>query len=156
MPATRPSLVPESGSLRIGPPPPPAPSVLENIPGAPPQPPPATDKPYLARLVLLVPAEVISLYVAMKQAAEKFLPAFGLVCLLLVILVRAKATWADGRPEWISVGISAISFSLWIYSVGGALPYLPAPADPGIISVAIAVWTFAVPYFYQGTKPATP
>ena len=116
---------------------------------------PSPEKPYLARLVLLVPAEVISLYVAMKPAAEKFLPAFGLVCLLLVILVRIKATWADGRPEWGSVSISAVSFGLWVYSTGGSLPWLAPPTDAGVISVAIAVWTFVVPFFYQGEKSTT-
>lgn len=120
------------------------------------QAPTAPDKPYLARLVLLVPAEVISLYVALKQTAAAFLPQFGIVCLLLVILVRWKATTGeDGKPEWGSVLISTLSFGLWIYSVGGSLPWLPAPKDPGVISVAIGVWTFAVPYFYQGGKPAT-
>lgn len=92
----------------------------------------------------------------MKPAAEKFLPAFGLVCLLLVILVRVKATWEDGRPEWGSVGISAVSFGLWVYSTGGSLPGLPAPADAGMIAVAIAVWTFVIPFFYQGEKAAEP
>jgi hypothetical protein len=116
---------------------------------------PPPEKPYLARLVLLVPAEVISLYVAMKPVAKDFLPSFGLVCLLLVLMVRMKATWADGGPEWGSVGISAVSFGLWIYSTGGSLPWLPAPKDAGVIAVAIAVWTFVVPFFYQGEKTTT-
>ena len=146
----------EPGSLRIGKAAPiERPHVagmeLEAVPQTT-EPPP--EKPYLARLVLLVPAEVISLYVAMKPAAENFLPTFGLACLLLVILVRMKATWADGGPEWGSVGISAVSFGLWIYSTGGNLPWLPAPTDAGVIAVAIAVWTFVVPFFYQGEKAA--
>ncbi|MFD0894289.1 hypothetical protein KBB96_09760 [Luteolibacter ambystomatis] len=153
------------GSLRVGPAAPapvrPADPGLEAVEppanGAPPQAPAtAPDKPYLARLVLLVPAEVISLYVALKPTAVNFLPQFGIVCLLLVILVRWKATkGTDGKAEWGSVVISAISFGLWIYSVGGSLPWLPAPKDAGVIAVAIGVWTFTVPYFYQGAKPAS-
>lgn len=111
------------------------------------------EKPYLARLVLLVPAEVISLYMALKPAAVNFLPWFGLICLALVILVRVKATAVGGRPEWLGVGISTGSFALWLYATGGSLPGLPPPADAGIISVAVGVWIFAVPYFYTGSTP---
>lgn len=114
----------------------------------------AAEKPYLARLVLLVPAEVISLYIAMKPLAEKFMDAFGLVCLLLVVLVRMKATTDNGKPEWISVIISVISFGLWVYAVGGQLPLLPDTIDANVMAVSIAVWTFAIPYFYRGQTPA--
>jgi hypothetical protein len=138
----------KAGSLSIGSPPMPArPSTgFESDVKAPAQ----VEKPYLSRLVLLVPAEVISLYVAFKTAAVNFLPWFGLVCLALVILVRIKATSQEGKPEWGAVFISTVSFGLWVYSTGGTLPGIPAPADPGIISVAIGVWTFVTPYFYQG------
>ena len=111
------------------------------------------DKPYLARLVLLVPAEVISLYIAMKPLAAKFIDGFGLVCLFLVLLVRMKATTDKGKPEWISVLISLVSFGLWVYAVGGQLPLLPDQFDPNVMAVSIAVWTFAVPYFYRGQAP---
>ena len=147
----------ETGSLRIGPLPKSRSSdgqeeAIDNGAAAPPPAPAEPEKPYLARLVMLVPAEVISLYVALKPAAEKFLPAFGVICLLLVILVRWKATAGpDGKPEWGGILISTLSFALWIYSVGGSLPW-PPPQDSGVISVAIGIWTFAVPYFYKGAK----
>lgn len=152
------------GALKVGshsppprPRPRPRPGAFESANAAPAPADPAAepgDKPYLARLVLLVPAEVISLYVAMKPLAANFIDSFGLVCLFLVLLVRMKATTDKGKPEWISVLISVISFGLWVYAVGGQLPLLPDNIDPNVMAVSIAVWTFAVPYFYRGQAPA--
>lgn len=139
----------QPGALRVAPRPTlPAQAGLESV--APPEP----EKPYLARLVLLVPAEVISFYMMLKASAVNFLPLFGLICLALVILVRVKATAAGGKPEWKGVGISTVSFGLWLYATGGSLPGIPAPADEGIISVLVGVWTFLVPYYYTGTPSA--
>lgn len=148
------SFLSQPGALRVAPGPSSPVPAFEGRLESKSTPPPEPGKPYLARLVLLVPAEVISFYMMLKAAAVNFLPWFGLICLALVILVRVKATAAGGKPEWMGVGISTVSFGLWLYATGGSLPWIPAPADEGIISVMVGVWTFLVPYYYTGTPPA--
>ena len=128
--------------------PPPAPAVAAE-PG----------DPYFSRLVKLVPAEVLTLYIAFKVVAAGFPGAWALTCLLLVLLVRTVGTKEAGKPiQWIAVVVACVSFVLWTYATGGHLPWLPLPTDPekvakaaqGAVSVAIGVWTFVVPYFYKG------
>lgn len=154
----------KDGPLRLRRPAPPAAPVAvprhesyigEPLPPPAPAPAPAAEEepPYLARLVLLAPAEVISFHALLKPAAVNFQPWFGLICLVLVFLVRMKATAVGGKPEWRSVWISTGSFALWLYATGGSLPGLPPPADAGIISVAVGVWTFVIPYIYTGAPP---
>ena len=159
--------VTSDGALRIGPRAAARPAVVvverrdggfESVPGARVEVPVAEPpKPYLARLVLLVPAEVISFYVATKGTASTgVLPWFGLVCVLLVVLVRWKATTVDGQTEWLNVAISAFSFALWVYATGGTLPGLGIlETHKDVVPLLIAAWTFAVPYLYHG-KEAPP
>jgi energy-coupling factor transporter transmembrane protein EcfT len=115
--------------------------------------------PYLARLVKLVPAEVLALYVALKVVTDGFPGVWALICLLLVLLVRTVGTKQAGKPiQWIAVGVASLSFVLWVYATGGHLLAWELPTSPekvaktaqGAVSAAIAVWTFVVPYFYKG------
>jgi hypothetical protein len=111
--------------------------------------------PYFARLVKLVPSEVLALFVTFKQAATGFLGVWSLICLGLVIVVRTIGTRQAGKPiQWLAVAVAAISFALWVYATGGyleglKLPDAPSNAQAGL-SIAIGVWTFVVPYFYKG------
>jgi hypothetical protein len=115
-------------------------------------------KDYIGRLVKLIPSEVIGLYllgVGIIPADQK--PAFAIwaaVCFLLVILVRAYATsdQASGlKPQWIAVAISAISFVIWVYTLGG--PFADYGLyQPYIGSLAVLVWIFVVPFFYKGEE----
>jgi hypothetical protein len=46
-----------------------------------------------------------------------------------------------------------VSYVLWIYATGGYLvnEHFAVPAAyNGIVSVAIGVWTFLLPYLYKG------
>ena len=127
-------------------------------------------KTYLERLVALVPAEVISLYLALVNfAAGSPAPAEGIenaqghwlafLGLVLVIFVRIMGTRvvfpdADGRQtwdiEWPLVFISALSFIIWVYATGGS--FITGDREivsPFVIGVAVAVWTFLVPYLYR-------
>ena len=123
-----------------------------------PQPAPATtegDKPtsnkvgdpYLARLVLLVPSEVLALYLAFKEVASSFLGIWAVICLALVIFVRTVGTHKAGKSIQLgAVLIATISFVLWIYATGGYfLSWKLPPNYPGVISIAIGVWTFVIP-----------
>jgi len=108
--------------------------------------------PYFARLVLLIPSEVIALYLTFKEVAASFLGIWAVICLLLVVFARSFATYKKGKSIQVgSVLIAVVSFVLWIYATGGYFFNWKLSAEyPGVISVAIGVWTFVIPYFYKG------
>lgn len=106
---------------------------------------------WLTRLVKLVPAEVISVYLAGIELAKTWPGIWTLVCLLLVILVRTVGTRQSNKPiQWIAVSVAAISFVIWVYATGGHLLSWTLPPDSGIASLAVLLWTFLVPFFYKG------
>ena len=108
---------------------------------------PADD--YLARLVKMIPAEVVALYLTFKEVASNWLSIWAWICLGLVVLVRILGTRTNEKPvQWVAVFVASVSFVLWIYATGGYLVHLNLPA--GVISVAIGLWTFVVPMFYKG------
>jgi hypothetical protein len=143
------SLIPSSGPFRIS-----APSASRKAAAAPqqgPQPPNGGDE-YLQRLVKLVPSEVLALYISFKEVASTWLGIWAAICLVLVLFVRTVGTRQAGKPiQAIAVVVAMISFILWVYATGGYLFNLPLPSKtPGIISVAVGVWTFLIPYLYKG------
>ena len=84
---------------------------------------------WLGRLVKLVPGEVVAVYLAGRPFAEaRFAGAWPIVCLVLVVIVRAFGT-ADRRgPQWLSVAVSAVSFSR--VCAASAMAWCPWLAQP--------------------------
>jgi hypothetical protein len=107
---------------------------------------------YLGRLMKLIPAEVVALYLTFRELAEGWIGVWSSICLGLVIVVRVFGTTVPGKPVQIkAVAISAVSFVLWVYAIGGHFLRWQLPDSPtGVISVAIGVWTFIVPMLYRG------
>lgn len=108
--------------------------------------------PYLSRLVKLVPAEVVALYLTFKEIASSWLGIWAMICLLLVVLVRTLGTRKTGNPiQILAVVIASISFVLWVYATDGYFLQIKLPPNvPGLVSVSIGVWTFVVPFLYKG------
>ena len=112
---------------------------------------------YMERLVKLIPAEVVGLYLVgqgiIPPAEKVAIVVWSIVCLGLVVLVRAKTTGDQANsisPQWGAIAVSTISFIIWVYTMPGpfqayqlAIPYLG--------SLAVLVWTFVVPFLYQGS-----
>lgn len=117
-----------------------------------------TGTAYLTRLVTLIPSEVVALYLTFKEVASEFVGIWALICLGLVFVVRcAGARDKNGRVQIYGVGIACLSFVLWVYATGGSFPNLPPPSTKGVVSVAIGVWTFLIPYLYRGEeRPKVP
>jgi len=112
---------------------------------------------YMERLVKLIPCEVVGLYLVgngMIPAETKIATViWSIVCLLLVVLVRSQATGDKANnisPQWAAVGISSISFVIWVYNMPGPFQAYNL-AIPFVGSLAVLVWTFVVPYFYKGS-----
>lgn len=107
---------------------------------------------YFQRLIKLVPAEIISLYLTLKgfyntAALDKDWMVWVVppVCFSLLVVLRIKLT---GR-QWISVAVSACSFVVWLGATGDPL-MLKVLKEPRAWSALVAIWTFVVPLFYKG------
>ena len=113
---------------------------------------------YLDRLMKMIPAEVISLYLIGRGfiPLEKpiVLAAWALVCVAGVFLIRAFGTAdpeANKSPDWVHVTISAVAFVIWVYTLGG--PFEAAKVyEPYVGSLLVLAWTFFVPVVYKGPQ----
>jgi hypothetical protein len=123
---------------------------------------PAQEKPtpiqsYMERLVKLIPAEVVGLYLVgqgiIPPVEKVAIVVWSIVCLVLVVLVRAKTTGDRVNsisPQWSAVAVSTISFVIWVYTMPGPFQVYHV-AIPFVGSLAVLVWTFVVPFLYQGS-----
>jgi len=130
-----------------------APSLPTPLPGNPASQP--SPQLYFERLVKLAPSEVVVLYLGLRETTASFTGIWATICLALVLLSRSLGTKGPRRSiQMGSVAIAAISFILWVYAMGGYFLTFKLPATPGVISAAIAVWTFVVPLIYKGDGPS--
>jgi hypothetical protein len=117
---------------------------------------------YLAKLLKMIPAEIISLYLAGLALIPVSLPdtqkiapmAWVGLCFLFVILARYVMTKdKDTSPDWKIVGLSAISFLIWTYSMGG--PWATTSVYISWLGgLAVLAWTFFVPYCFKDEETA--
>jgi membrane protease YdiL (CAAX protease family) len=140
----------------------------------------ATEDPtknYVDRLIKLIPAEIVSIYLAGKSGIEAAFPPGGaantnqrfiseniywigwtIFCFLAVFIVRAWAT-SDSKqsvkPEWPAVFIAAGSFVVWVYSLGDvfARPTIFGHDrgiwEPLLAMLIVFAWTLIVPIVYR-------
>lgn len=128
-------------------------------------------KDYLDRLIRLIPAEVVGLYLAGRAAIEAAYPqadaadgegwiwlTWTLFCFAGVLLVRAWATSDRSTgvgPQWGAVLIAATSFLVWVYSLGDGFSRWGL-WSPLLASLMLLAWSFIVPFLYKGDEVATP
>lgn len=120
---------------------------------------PEVVKSYFERLVKMIPAEVVGLYLfgvglipAKEVGWKSFWTAF---CVLATVLTRMALTSdrpAKVRPQWRAVVASAIAFLIWAYSLA-AEPFSALNVYRGFAaSLFVLAWTFVVPLFYKGDE----
>ena len=120
---------------------------------------------YMDRLIKLVPAEILGLYLTIRGLwlpnagpgagsdpfNSGFLEWWPLLCLALLIVSRA---WGLEMPadrgnlsRYLPVVIAIISFVVWVYAIGdpAILSWRP---DTRLASTAVVVWVFVVPAAY--------
>jgi len=110
---------------------------------------------YVDKLVKLIPAEVVGIYVAGLAQIPKDLSNLSTVlliwifiCFLLVIGTRIFYTKDPGIfANWKIVIISAISFVIWAYSLLGQFQNISYYVS-WIGALALLVWTFIAPKVY--------
>jgi hypothetical protein len=114
---------------------------------------------YFERLIKMIPADVVGLYLVgsglIPKEKRAVLVVWTALCLFAVVAVRIWGT-ADpdpqrpSPPQWPVVGISSVAFLIWVYSIGGAFAAYGI-AEPYIGSLLVLAWTFFVPIFYKGS-----
>jgi hypothetical protein len=111
---------------------------------------------YLDRLLKMIPAEVVSLYLVGSGFIPKDKPLvltiWALVCLIGVVLIRTYGTTDPANnkpPDWIHVAISTTAFVIWVYTLGGPFTAINLYV-PYLGSLMVLAWTFFVPMFYKG------
>jgi hypothetical protein len=117
-------------------------------------------KDYLDRLMKVIPAEVVGLYLV----GSGFIPrgqAAGLIawfgfCLVAVIVVRTFGNADPARneaPQSVPIAISVVAFVIWAYTLGGPFGAMHL-AVPWVGSLLVLAWSFVIPFFYKGpVKP---
>lgn len=106
---------------------------------------------FLTRLVKLIPAEIIAIYLAGYEMSKEFIGEWSFICLVLVLISRIWGTREAGKVQWLGVVVSAISFVVWIYAMGNYLfDWVILEKYSNFPSLAVLVWTFLVPFFYKG------
>ncbi len=129
---------------------------------------PSTRSPdsYAERLLKLVPAEAIALYLAGRGVItgspdpvagldpQSALLGWGILGLVIVVALRWWGT-ADRKlgesPQIGAVIVSAISYLVWIYSLGDSFKDYGVH-DPKLGGLLVIVWTFVVPFIYRGSR----
>ena len=111
---------------------------------------------YMDRLMKMIPAGVVGLYLVAQGIVGKNdgpgLIVVTVICFIavLVVMIWGTADATEGeKADLAHVGISAVSFLIWVYSIGGPFAVYHLQSDKWA-SLAIVFWTFFIPIFYKG------
>jgi hypothetical protein len=104
---------------------------------------------WLERLVKLIPSEAVALYLAGLGNAGSWSSAWAFVCLVVVVILRISATRDPAKGvQWLAVALSAVSFVIWVYAIGGEAFGISVPY--GWAANTVMVWVTVVPAIYKG------
>ncbi len=114
---------------------------------------------YLERLMKMMPAEALSLYlvgagIIPPDAPRGVLLGWFIFCLGAVVALRVWGTSdkAEHLPvDWVHVVISAVAFIIWVYTMGGPFKLYGIYVEY-LGSLLVLGWTFFVPLIYKGQK----
>ncbi len=114
---------------------------------------------YLDRLMKMLPAEALSLYlvgagIIPTSAPRGVLLGWFIFCLGAVIGLRIWGTSDkdENLPvDWTHVVISGVAFIIWVYTMGGPFKLYGVYIDY-LGSLLVLAWTFFVPLAYKGKK----
>lgn len=115
-------------------------------------------KDYLSRLIKMIPAEIVGLYMIVTgfipEDEHTWLLIVTIICLIFLIIVRVKATSDKANnlpPQQFPIFVAAIAFVLWVYWLGGPFKHYEGVHKQFVASVLIVLWSFIIPVFYKGS-----
>lgn len=114
-----------------------------------------------SRIAKLVPAEALGLYgsaAALVTAPPGSTRTISLSVIALIaagfaIFIRYRSTYdpATKAPQWSAIGISLVSFFLWLLALGTPTSPIGMPADLSFVApVAALIWGTLLPHLYKG------
>ena len=104
---------------------------------------------WLERLVKLIPSEAVALYLAGLGNAVSWPSTWTFVCLVVVVIFRIAGTRDPAKGvQWITVALSAASFVIWVFAIGGE--FLGMRVSYGVAANTVMVWVTVVPLIYKG------
>ncbi len=112
---------------------------------------------YSDRLLKLVPAEFVTVYVAVTQTVQSDLalrqPVLLIVIVVFMCLIPVYLYKIQSVDNHTQVILTTLSFVIWTYTLGDAFePGTWIKADlhyPTLASVALLVWTGLMPLFVR-------
>jgi hypothetical protein len=115
--------------------------------------------PYKERLLKLIPAETVAVYVSLQgvllsalAAPEKAARLDAWLWTIFVSVLVLNALYLRNIQkvvDWKQHAIVATAFVVWAFTLGGPFQRLSF-YEPFMGSVALLLFTFAVPIFYRG------
>lgn len=126
---------------------------------------PRTDS-YETRLLKLIPADVITVFVALDgviRTAGKAVPELAYWAIFAVLIVATffyvmKVATSPELPTPVTQAvIAAVSFAVWVFALGGPFNYGSAAAsfNPVFGAIVLPLYTFLIPLAMPGApKPA--
>lgn len=117
---------------------------------------------YLSVLLKLVPAEVVSVYMAIRDSATQHggLAVWFFACLAVCLVLRAYSslpkTGARGfrDVQWAGVAVSCVGFFLWAYAIGADPPIAALPLQQWLASALAALLSLLAPIIVPGDASA--
>jgi hypothetical protein len=108
---------------------------------------------YLTVLVKLVPAEIASVYMAMRDSAAQHgaLKVWFFACLVACLLLRSVVSFPKEGPhrlrqvQWRSVTVSCVAVQRWAFSIGSEKPVPYAAAGQWPASTVAALLSLIAP-----------
>jgi hypothetical protein len=113
---------------------------------------------YMTALLKLIPAEVVSVYMAIRDSASahKSLTIWFLLCLVVCFVLRTYASLPKSGNaglwvvQWRGVIVSAIAFVLWAFAIGGDPPIPGTPLEQWSASALAALLALLAPLIVPG------
>lgn len=103
---------------------------------------------YQDRLLKLIPAEVIALYLTLAALAKSALTGQGatpwIVFGLCLVAVPVYLNRVSHVQKWMQLLVSTVAFVVWVFAIGGPFAGMKW-YDPAWGGMAVASYTFLVP-----------
>ncbi len=118
---------------------------------------------YLTALLKLIPAEIVSVYMAVRDSAATHgrPAAWFFLCLGTCFILRIYASlpktagFSVRDVQWRGVAVSCVAFLLWAFSIGSDRPVPWIPLDPWLASAIAGLLTLLAPLLVAGDPNAT-
>lgn len=116
------------------------------------------DQNYRDRLLKLIPSEIVAAYLVLSGIIPREAKLGTLIVSIVLLVLVPFYLWRLHNVQRISqLVITAISFVVWVYSLGGGPFAIWDLYEPWIASVILVLWTLVIPLVVNPkSQPATP